>query len=594
MITKYNSAAYSSYTALFDKINNALGLTDEDGDNAKIADLGDYFMELEKIRDAVQNRDTLFPDADPSFLILPIDEGIFEIDANTRKINVPTDFAKNGVGVQGDELAEIVYFSIDRYFDLTDFYDDNLGIYIQWEAPDGTKGLSVAINKTIDFIDNKVVFGWIISNEMTAAPGNIKFSVRFFTRKVAEDGTSYLSYSFSTLAATVKVNSGLDIDISSAEDIEEYVIDKSNLYYQNMRNSAADNVVEPAATPIFDELTPDLDGEYELGQVFSAHAKFSDNTEGYSKGTITYTWEHTNKAGYVSNVDATGSYEAIADNATQDLNDIYYYEDENTPGLFLVYDTNNVWDERPTLYRLFSKTAEAAAAGYYRVKAKNFAGRGNSATATSDRWYVAFASIAEIDLTTCADNLWIDEDGMIYVQVTGGSTKIVPTIEAGKDSIKSTTWYFNDTEFSTDQEIDVDDTEGTYYLKVVTTRNGDEETAESSKIFVCREPMNPEVVAFLIDGVESGKYTETQGETSRDYYRASVGDTISFNINYLEEDHEGVTSYQWYKDGVAVEGAINKEFVVPFGSAGSYFYLEIINSRKGFEAAPVKTLNIEI
>ena len=60
------------------------------------------------------------------WLILPRDEGLFEIDANSRKINIPAEFSRNGVGVQGDELAEIIYFSIDRYFDTTDLYDKDI------------------------------------------------------------------------------------------------------------------------------------------------------------------------------------------------------------------------------------------------------------------------------------------------------------------------------------------------------------------------------------------------------------------------------------------------------------------------------------
>ena len=36
---------------------------------------------------------------DPKFLRLPLDEPLFDIDANTRKITVPAEFKANGVSV---------------------------------------------------------------------------------------------------------------------------------------------------------------------------------------------------------------------------------------------------------------------------------------------------------------------------------------------------------------------------------------------------------------------------------------------------------------------------------------------------------------
>jgi hypothetical protein len=48
---------------------------------------------------------------------MPLDEPLFEIDANSRSIAVPSEFSRNGVGVKGDHQAETLYFRVDRYFD---------------------------------------------------------------------------------------------------------------------------------------------------------------------------------------------------------------------------------------------------------------------------------------------------------------------------------------------------------------------------------------------------------------------------------------------------------------------------------------------
>ena len=143
-----------NYAKLLEEINDFFKYTGDD----QLQDINDFFTDLKNIKDAVEQG---AKKADPYWLILPREEGLFEIDANSRKITIPADFARNGVGVQGDELAEIVYFSIDRYFDITDLYDKE--IFVQWEAPNGDPGLSVTINKTLNYAPGKVVFGWPIT-----------------------------------------------------------------------------------------------------------------------------------------------------------------------------------------------------------------------------------------------------------------------------------------------------------------------------------------------------------------------------------------------------------------------------------------------
>ena len=113
MITKDTSL----YNDLFDKANALLGLSKED--KGYIKNIDSYFLKLGDIKTA------LGEDIDISYFMLPIDEPLFEINANTRLIKIPDEF-KNGISVQGDEIAETIFFSIDRYFDATDFYNDNI------------------------------------------------------------------------------------------------------------------------------------------------------------------------------------------------------------------------------------------------------------------------------------------------------------------------------------------------------------------------------------------------------------------------------------------------------------------------------------
>lgn len=176
----------------------------------------------------------------PRFVRLPLyedgheDEEIFEIDANARTITVPASFAKNGVGIVSDELAEILWFKINRYFDIKDFglaiaganstnlKDDKLHILIEWEAPDGTKSASWAYA-----IDNKtdpdyIYFGWALTGEhLTAKAGQIKFAIRILQYNA--DG---LAYSFATQVASVAIKPTLELDLTAEDLVIESVADK--------------------------------------------------------------------------------------------------------------------------------------------------------------------------------------------------------------------------------------------------------------------------------------------------------------------------------------------------------------------------------
>ena len=44
---------------------------------------------------------------------------ILKINANTRAITIPTELKM--LGIAGDNIAEIVFFEIDRFFDTMDF-----------------------------------------------------------------------------------------------------------------------------------------------------------------------------------------------------------------------------------------------------------------------------------------------------------------------------------------------------------------------------------------------------------------------------------------------------------------------------------------
>ena len=441
MITK---EVRNNYKALIEEAN---GLLKFQGENV-MTNLDDYFMSLKDIAQKVQKGEI-----DPKFLVLPNDEGYFEIDANSRKINIPSRFASYGAGVQGDEVAEIIYFSIDRYFDIHDLYDKE--ILVQWEnaAPKPDKGLSVTINKTLQMIPNKVVFGWPLTEEITKYPGKVKFSVRFFDRKEStpEDPQEYLLYSFSTLTSEIKINSGLDFDIDVSETLPYILVDKNNQIYNHIRNSIDANPLWPAKLPIFEldlpatiDMIKGEDGSWYAP--LTANVYYDEADDGnHGVGVTKYTWKYLNKQGvWVDNLADIPDYIPSTDKKAE--NDTYYVKnDDGTYSIINIIpgDPFPPKDADGATITLYEQIAgyKATAPGTYIVTATNVYGRGNERSAESSACVIPVAQAATFTIDEEKNRnyiLAVDEDGDIVE--TG---KVVITAHTVDDGILTSCWVRN-------------------------------------------------------------------------------------------------------------------------------------------------------
>ena len=227
------------------------------------------------------------------YTVLPLDEEHFEINANTRAINIPASFKKNGIAVQGDDLAEVLYFKIDRYFDYMDL--NNTDIFIQWETPKDANGNTIksvapAYIRDIESEPGKLIFGWAISDAVTATSGTLKFSVRFFQwedpdKAEQENGEKVLAYSFSTLTASVTIQPSINFN----PETDEYNVDDvGDRLVERIENSEIVGGYA-ASLPVFivdldDTMTYDLEAETGLYDLL-VQAQSTDT------GAISYTWK---------------------------------------------------------------------------------------------------------------------------------------------------------------------------------------------------------------------------------------------------------------------------------------------------------------
>lgn len=339
MITYLNNSNAQQYHILFDKAaallkrikpnsltdalreysDNNTATTDELWNEFSISSLNEYFAYLEDILKAARaeatTNDTFDEDAERFYVRLPLDEDVFAINADTREITIPANFASNGVGVQGDEMCEVVYFTIDRFFDMQDLASDNIHIAIQWELTrngEQLKGFSRNFGKDIESVPGKIIFGWPISHELTETSGSIRFAIRFYS--IDADNSSF-NYSLTTLPATVRINSSLDHDVI-ANALEE--INHGQVITKRIKNAGIYNPSMPTPkAPIITIPLHVMDPETEAKIVdipASGQIKLGICARPSDVGVIGYNWK---KYKYIPE---TGKYDVNAVELTNNIN----------------------------------------------------------------------------------------------------------------------------------------------------------------------------------------------------------------------------------------------------------------------------------
>jgi hypothetical protein len=317
---------------------------------------------------------------DRKYTALPLDEKPFVIDANTRGITIPENFKKNGLAVQGDHIAEVVYFKIDRYFDYIDF--NNTEICIQWELPknaDGVvvKGISREYLRDIESDPGKLIFGWALSDIITANSGVIKFSVRFFELEDPNAENKKLEYNFSTLTASANIQSSLNFNLNEGGLVVDRAGDR---ILERLENSTVVGGYI-AAEPVFEidlSAIADLDadnGTYTL----IVKANSSD------AGDISYEWKRESlkaekdedgsiiPAGAITKLTYENDYQEVA-YADMKVGNNYYYKNNNS-NTYLNY-MGSIPPAVGFNYKVYEKisTCTVNSAGKYWVEALNRVG----------------------------------------------------------------------------------------------------------------------------------------------------------------------------------------------------------------------------
>ena len=470
MITNQNHA----YASLFATASQALNITNPD---EYISSLNEYFAAIEDLAQI-----------DLKFTILPLDEETFDIDANSRTITVPPSF-KHGVGVKGDQVAEIIYFKIDRYFDATDLNTQN--IYIEWENAKGEQGLSKEYVRDITTDPDHIIFGWPLASQITEYAGAIKFAVRFYSFKDPTAAEKEIVYSFATQPQTIMINNTMDFAIADEgiQRLEDDVIDMIKARFQN---SEKDDVTTDVPAPTF--LLNLTTGEYD---VYTKDTYDEDpnsyalQAQAVGSGNVTYVLK---KAAPGSNVWVSQDSNTVkidyrqTQDITRNPSKIYYIPVEKEGVLaYEVYPSEFDADSNQGIYEQYC-FAFVSAPGDYLIQAKNRVGI-SSKSLDSNR--VTFPQPVAPVINTEVIGVLLDKNNQATLNIEylearpkgeytynwTGAHGTIP--EANGDSITITT----------------DAEESIYHVTVTNRRNNESVTSGEATYRVTKPAQTPEILA---------------------------------------------------------------------------------------------------
>jgi hypothetical protein len=222
---------------------------------------------------------------DSTYMMLPIDEAAFTINANTRAITTP-----KVVTLQNDQIAETLTFTIDRYFDYMDLY--NATVYAQWTLPSGKEGATEIEFKDITTIPGKIRFGWPLDSDVTSEVGTVRYSIRFWQKGTVKENNQDVEkvvYSFNTLTSALNISPALQPEVNDELEINKPVT--ANLFKRAIMNSQ----ITSGSTPV--PLAPSFG---EPGLNLPVYASLASDTLTLKAqafvgdtGTINYEWYYT-------------------------------------------------------------------------------------------------------------------------------------------------------------------------------------------------------------------------------------------------------------------------------------------------------------
>lgn len=537
---------------------------------------------------------------DPVYILLPLDETTFDINANKRTISNP-----NIVVMQNDQNAEIVLFTIDRYFDFKDL--STADIYVQWTLPDGTEGATKVEMVDMSTVPGKLRFGWPLDKAVTAQKGKVKFSVRFWNRSVMADEAGSpvdtVVYSLNTLTSTLTISESLQpeltddalVDTPLNDGFFKKAIINSNILTENnaiplnprfdepgLNLNAYESLTDDALKMMAQAINTDC-GELSYKWYYKP-ARIVEDNETLAKFSSTDTW-YPYEDEIVEVLDADGNpttinlpgFKAYGGAAAEEYSEVtgdqiagenYYMKNAN--GDYVAYDGS----AGVTLYERYATytvpKSPTPVTGQYKVVATNTLGINKSTDVSSK--VCQLISPSDINFATNGD---LNEKAIL---AQGGTVPLAINLKASSVAVdkRNIIWYgstatnvADDFDPLTDaNELDQNVTKvtydvtkpGWYQARISASLNRENKSAESTVCKVTYAPSVPSTEESAIVKMEYGTKSVTGANTWADedgipFLQMNEGDVATFSIKVsINNIPEGVSKelysenliYTWY------------------------------------------------
>lgn len=566
MITKVIDNFNDNYAQLFANATKALkarGKADVYKDeNFKITTLEEYFVHLPTLYDLSEEyilEGDVNIQSGETYGILPLQEPIFMIDANTRTINVP-DSMKN-VGVAGDYNAEILYFAIDRYFDHNDLAADDMETVIEWSNPNITKGVkkdsqpalltltnipSYLNSETNNLFGSKLLIGWALGGDVMSAAGTVEFAIRFYH---LDPTTGEVDFSFSTQPAKITVNKTLQLELEPTSEIEDVV---NNSVRNRIRNMVSSGMGGLLAAPTF-WIDLNVEGKENDNSIVTDHESrnniyYLDIPDGENEymarvaaksGThkCIYEWQYhdiNGTTGYVNcnSEDYGDEYVSIKDDfagwqANKYDGLILYTTDGLTPVTYTEVDSRPS-DEDVEAGKIFYRVSECKITkpGYYKANATI---RTSSSTARSESCTLVIPGPSIPVIEAELQDTQMPNENYISVILNGENASMKVKVQDNSQDASNTTsysWAKDNTDKSYERDVCPDgnyetivngaddlatcivNTEGWYKATATNSRNNSANSDPSNPVYY--RVTNPAESMIIIEDLPETGFYETE------------------------------------------------------------------------------------
>lgn len=160
------------------------------------------------------------------YVQVPKDETVYKIDLNSRTIDAP-----KFLSVSEDHNAEVLWFSVDRFFDSYDLA--HCTCWVQYKNANGDMFYYSAplIIKGEEYGNDTILIPWVVSKEVTAKAGNIEFAFQFFT--LSADNLRFV-FMLNTLPAKSQVLNSINIENPESDAKQEFAADELRMIYSEL------------------------------------------------------------------------------------------------------------------------------------------------------------------------------------------------------------------------------------------------------------------------------------------------------------------------------------------------------------------------